>query len=58
MWQPRYEPPRPTNSAGVYSIRFLPIGNYEIEVAAEGFTKITLPQFTLETGQTAKATLT
>jgi len=31
-----------TNSAGVYSIRFLPIGNYEMEVAATGFTKITL----------------
>ena len=42
------------NSTGVYSIRFLPIGNYKVEVAAEGFTKITLPQFTLEIGQTAK----
>ena len=43
-----------TNSAGVYSIRFLPIGNYQLEVAAKGFAKITLPQFTLEIGQTAK----
>jgi hypothetical protein len=46
--------PATTNSAGVYSIRFLPIGNYEMEVAAKGFTKFTLPQFTLEIGQTAK----
>jgi hypothetical protein len=43
-----------TNSTGVYSIRFLPIGNYKMEVAAQGFTKITLPQFILEIGQTAK----
>ncbi|HEY2495520.1 MAG TPA: carboxypeptidase-like regulatory domain-containing protein, partial [Candidatus Angelobacter sp.] len=43
-----------TNSTGVYSIRFLPIGSYKMEVAAQGFTKITLPQFTLEIGQTAK----
>jgi hypothetical protein len=47
-----------TNSDGVYSIRFLPIGNYELEVAAQGFTKITLPQLTLEIGQTAKIDLT
>jgi hypothetical protein len=37
-----------TNSAGVYSIRFLPIGNYEMEVAAKGFATLALPQFTLE----------
>jgi hypothetical protein len=35
--------PATTNTAGVYSIRFLPIGNYEMEVAAKGFTKFTLP---------------
>ncbi len=43
-----------TNGDGVYSIRFLPIGNYQIEVDAKGFNKITLPPFTLEIDQTAK----
>jgi len=42
-----------SDGAGVYSIRFLPIGNYKIEVSAKGFNKTTLPQFTLEIGQTA-----
>jgi hypothetical protein len=42
-----------TNSAGVYLIRFLPIGNYDIEVSARGFNKISLPQFTLEISQIA-----
>ncbi len=42
-----------SDGAGVYSIRFLPIGNYKIEVSANGFNKTTLPQFTLEIGQTA-----
>src|ERR1700684_3313875 len=37
-----------TNSGGVYSIRFLPIGTYQVEVIAEGFNKVTLPQFKLE----------
>jgi hypothetical protein len=43
-----------TDSAGIYSIRFLPIGNYDIEVSAKGFNKISLPQFTLEISQIAK----
>jgi hypothetical protein len=42
-----------TDGAGVYSIHFLPVGNYKIEVSAKGFSKTTLPQFTLEIGQTA-----
>ena len=42
-----------TNSGGVYSIRFLPIGDYQVAVSAEGFNKVTLPQFKLEIGQTA-----
>jgi hypothetical protein len=42
-----------TNSGGVYSIRFLPIGSYQVAVSAEGFNKVTLPQFKLEIGQTA-----
>jgi hypothetical protein len=42
------------DNAGVYSILFLPIGNYEIEVSAKGFAKMTLPQFKLEISQTTK----
>jgi hypothetical protein len=43
-----------TDNAGVYSIRFLPIGNYNMEVSAKGFAKISEPLFTLEISQTAK----
>lgn len=43
-----------TNSSGVYSIRFLPIGTYQVEVTATGFGTLTLPPFTLEIDQTAK----
>jgi hypothetical protein len=42
-----------TNGGGVYSIRFLPIGNYQVEVSAEGFNKVTLPQVKLEIGSVA-----
>ena len=43
-----------TNSSGVYDIRFLPIGQYELTVKANGFTTQTVPAFSLEIDQTAK----
>lgn len=43
-----------SNSAGVYSIRFLPIGAYRLEVNAQGFSTLTTAQFQLEIDQTAK----
>jgi hypothetical protein len=46
--------PTTSNAAGVYSIRFLPIGNYTLEVQAKGFAKFNIPQFTLEINQNAK----
>ncbi len=46
--------PATSDSAGVYSIRFLPIGTYQVEVTAAGFGKLSVPAFTLEINQTAK----
>ena len=43
-----------SNRSGVYSIRFLPIGEYRVEVTAPGFAKLNVPQFRLEIDQTAK----
>src|SRR5277367_5802599 len=43
-----------TNAAGVYSIRFLPIGHYKVVVAAEGFSSESVPPFMLEINQTVK----
>ncbi len=43
-----------TNSAGIYSIRFLPIGHYRVVVDAEGFSPETVPPFSLEINQTVK----
>jgi hypothetical protein len=42
-----------TNSTGIYHIDFLPIGNYQVTVQANGFNTETLPPFTLEVLQTA-----
>ena len=42
-----------TNNAGSYSIKFLPIGRYQVSVEANGFGKETVPPFTLEILQTA-----
>jgi hypothetical protein len=42
-----------TNSAGSYRIDFLPIGQYQVSVQANGFTTQNLPPFTLEVLQTA-----
>ncbi len=46
--------PATSNDAGAYSIRFLPIGTYTIEVTAPGFNKLTVPPFALEINQSAK----
>ena len=43
-----------TNGSGAYTIRFLPIGQYQVTVQANGFATQTLPAFSLEIAQTAK----
>ena len=43
-----------TDSAGAYTIKFLPIGHYEVTVEAKGFKTARVPSFTLEVLQTAK----
>jgi hypothetical protein len=40
-----------TNKDGVYSIQFLTIGQYKVEVEVPGFAPDTLGPFTLEAGQ-------
>ncbi len=46
--------PATSNGSGEYSLRFLPIGTYQVEVTAKGFAKLTVPPFALEINQTAK----
>jgi len=43
-----------TNAAGVYTIRFLPIGTYTVTVDAAGFSQAKIAPFTLEIDQTQK----
>lgn len=43
-----------TNEVGLYSARFLPIGQYQVTVSAAGFTTSKFTPFTLEINQTAK----
>ena len=43
-----------TNSAGVYTIRFLPIGTYTLSIEAKGFATENVPAFALDIDQTAK----
>ena len=43
-----------TNAAGVYTIRFLPVGSYTVTIDATGFTSQKVPVFALEINQTAK----
>ncbi|MEO6816318.1 MAG: carboxypeptidase-like regulatory domain-containing protein, partial [Edaphobacter sp.] len=43
-----------TNDSGVYTIRFLPIGPYTVNITAPGFSTYTVPRFNLEISQTAK----
>jgi hypothetical protein len=42
------------NETGNYSIRFLPIGRYELTITANGFEAQKFPAFSLEVDQTAK----
>lgn len=42
-----------SDSAGVYRISYLPIGNYEVHIQASGFGEKTVPSFHLEALQTA-----
>src|SRR5215469_8163453 len=44
----------PTKPGGVYTIRFLPIGNYTVTVDATGFATQKVAAFALEIDQTAK----
>lgn len=48
------ETPTITNQDGAYSIRFLPIGEYQVEVSDPGFSSEQFPAFALEIGKTAK----
>jgi len=43
-----------TNDAGAYNLRFLPIGNYKVEISAAGFGTEAFGPFALEIGQDAK----
>jgi len=43
-----------TNAAGVYTLRFLPIGTYKVSIDANGFTTQNIGPFNLEIDQTAK----
>jgi hypothetical protein len=43
-----------SNSAGVYSFPFLPIGDYTVTAEAQGFKKFVLGPFRLEVNQTAR----
>src|SRR6201993_605930 len=43
-----------TNDSGVYTIRFLPIGQYQVSVSAKGFVTAQYPPFQLEINQTVK----
>ena len=45
--------PATTNSAGLFHIEFLPIGQYQVSVSATGFTTENVPAFALEVMQTA-----
>lgn len=44
----------PTNAQGVYTLRFLPIGEYTVEIAATGFAPVKFDPFALEIDQTVK----
>ncbi len=46
--------PTTTNGAGLYSVRFLPVGRYTVTIEATGFATQTVPPFALEVNQTAK----
>jgi hypothetical protein len=41
-----------TNEAGIYTLRFLPIGHYNLAVGSTGFAPVTTAPFSLEINQT------
>ena len=47
-----------TNGAGVYNIRYLPIGTYTVTIEAKGFSTQKMNAFSLEIDQTAKVDAT
>jgi hypothetical protein len=47
-----------TNGAGVYTVRFLPIGTYTVTIEAKGFAKSSVSAFSLEIDQTAQVNVT
>ncbi|HEX3435738.1 MAG TPA: carboxypeptidase-like regulatory domain-containing protein, partial [Pseudacidobacterium sp.] len=46
--------PTQTNSDGVYTLRFLPIGQYKVTIQAAGFDKSSFGPFALEVAQEAR----
>jgi hypothetical protein len=48
----------PTNPSGIYSLRFLQIGQYKVSVESANFTAQTTSVFTLEVDQEAKVNIT
>src|ERR1700757_3310140 len=50
--------PTQTNSAGVYYLSPLPIGDYELKVTASGFATVQRPAFSLAMNQTARVDIT
>jgi hypothetical protein len=46
-----------TSESGVYTIPFLPVGNYVLSVEATGFKKLVSNEITLEVNQTARINL-
>jgi hypothetical protein len=47
-----------TNAQGVFTLRFLPIGDYTVEIDAKGFAPAKFDQFALEIDQTVKLNTT
>ncbi len=47
----------PTTDAGIYTLPFLPVGNYVITVEASGFKKLVSNEIKLEINQTARVNL-
>ena len=50
--------PTQTNSAGVYYLSPLPIGDYDLKVTASGFATVQRPAFSLAMNQTARVDIT